>query len=289
MSETTTAVATKSKAEIKQIDFTKKASEYLTAMGMTLPDKYKTMFLELAQAYGLNPFKREIYAVGYGNNFNVITGYEVYLKRAERTGVFDGYETSWQDDANGNIRSCTCTVYRKDRNHPTKQTVFFTEYVQNTQIWKNKPHTMIEKVAIAQAFRKAFPDELGGMPYTAEEVSNVIEETHAEVIASNPPAQTAQQQQTVQTVQAQVVESKKPQQQVQQTQNPNEPTNAEKRKVFNYIQSNDFENATKEVNILKAKYASSDFKKMSEVLQNAKDKYSQEQAQAKATTVESPF
>lgn len=100
-------------------------------------------------------------------------------------------------------------------------------------------------------------------------------------------------QSQVQDVQAEVVESNTPQQQVQQQQNPNEPTDAEKRKVFNYIQSNDFENATKEVNILKAKYASFDFKKMDEVLQNKKDKFIQEQAeaqaQAQAAQVEAPF
>jgi recombination protein RecT len=100
-------------------------------------------------------------------------------------------------------------------------------------------------------------------------------------------------QSQVQDVQAEVVESNIQQQQVQQPQNPNEPTDAEKRKVFNYIQSNDFENATKEVNILKAKYVSFDFKKMNEVLQNAKDKFRQEQAesqaQAQAAQVEAPF
>jgi recombination protein RecT len=100
-------------------------------------------------------------------------------------------------------------------------------------------------------------------------------------------------QSQVQDVQAEVVESNIQQQQVQQPQNPNEPTDAEKRKVFNYIQSNDFENATKEVNILKAKYVSFDFKKMNEVLQNAKDKFRQEQAesqaQAQAAQVEDPF
>lgn len=184
------------KNSVQVIDFTAKATEYLTAMGLQLPEKHKKMFVELSQAYGLNPFKREIYAVGYGNNFNVITGYEVYLKRAERTGLLDGYETNWEEDANGGIKSCTCTVYRKDRQHPTKQKVYFSEYNLGTAIWKSKPHTMIEKVAIAQAFRKAFPDELGGMPYTAEEMSeqNIIETT-AEVIETNPiPTQHTVQQ-----------------------------------------------------------------------------------------------
>lgn len=96
-------------------------------------------------------------------------------------------------------------------------------------------------------------------------------------------------QSQVQDVQAEVVESNKPQQQVQQpAQNPNEPTDAEKRKVFNYIQSNDFENATKEVNILKAKYPNADFKKMDDVLQAKKDEFAMAQ-NAQATTVEAPF
>ena len=37
-------------------------------------------------------------------------------------------------------------------------------------MWASKPYTMIKKVAIAQGFRLAFPDEIGGMPYTADEL-----------------------------------------------------------------------------------------------------------------------
>ena len=41
---------------------------YLTAMGLapTLTDKEKMQFLEIARAYNLNPFKREIYCTKYG-------------------------------------------------------------------------------------------------------------------------------------------------------------------------------------------------------------------------------
>lgn len=188
MSETTTTVATTKKSEKPQVvDYKKKALEYLKATGNKLPENQQLMFLEIAAEFQLNPFKREIYAVGYGNNFSVITGYGSYLNKAESSGVYDGYETSWQEDANGKIISCTCLVYRKDRSRPTKQTVFFNEYNLNTSIWKAKPHTMIEKVAIAQAFRKAFPDVLGGMPYTKEEMD--IMETTAEVIETKPAQQ----------------------------------------------------------------------------------------------------
>ena len=176
-------MATKETSLAKSEDYKAKAIEYLTAMGKmnSLTEQQKNIFIEIAVSCGLNPFKREIYPIGYGNNFNVITGYEVYQKRADRTGLFDGYETEWEEDANGNIKTCTCIVYRKDRSHPTKQKVYFAEYNLGNSIWKSKPHTMIEKVAIAQAFRKAFPDELGGMPYTAEELDK-IKEGSAEVV-----------------------------------------------------------------------------------------------------------
>ena len=38
------------------------------------------------------------------------------------------------------------------------------------KVWREKPGTMLKKVAIAQAFRLAFPDEMGSLPYTAEEM-----------------------------------------------------------------------------------------------------------------------
>jgi hypothetical protein len=46
-----------------------------------------------------------------------------------------------------------------------------------TDFWKNKPVTMTKKVAMAQGFRLCFSDELGGMPYTAEELNAMEAET----------------------------------------------------------------------------------------------------------------
>jgi hypothetical protein len=37
-------------------------------------------------------------------------------------------------------------------------------------MWNTKPHVMLEKVAIGTAFRRAFPTDMGGMPYTTEEI-----------------------------------------------------------------------------------------------------------------------
>lgn len=157
-------------------NYEEKAKEYLQSMGNKLPAKQLTQFIEMAKAFQLNPFKREIYAVGYGENWNIITGYEVYLKRAERTGKLDG----WKCDVEGsgeNMRA-TVTIYRKDWSHPFTHTVLFSEVCQKTKdgklnsVWAKQTSFMTKKVAIAQGFRLCFPDEFSGMPYTSDEMPN---------------------------------------------------------------------------------------------------------------------
>lgn len=165
---------TETKVVAETINYKEKALEYLQSMGNKLPAKQQTQFLEMSQAFGLNPFKREIYAVGYGENWNIITGYEVYLKRAERIGKLDGWEATVE--GSGENMTATVTIWRKDWKMPFKHTVLFSEVCQKTKegklnsVWSKMPSFMCRKVAIAQAFRLCFPDEFGGMPYTADEM-----------------------------------------------------------------------------------------------------------------------
>ena len=154
-----------------------KALEYLSSMGLKLPEKHKAQFIELASAFGLNPFKREIYAVGYGDNYNIITGYEVYLKRAERIGKLNGWNATVE--GSGENLSATVTIFRKDWSMPFSHTVYYREVVQKTKdgkpnsVWAKMPSFMLRKVAIAQGFRLCFPDEMGGMPYTSDELPEI--------------------------------------------------------------------------------------------------------------------
>jgi phage recombination protein Bet len=153
---------------------------YLDSFGSTkalLPEE-KRQFLEVAKAYGLNPFKREIYAAAYGEGksrqCSIIIGYEVYLKRAERTGLLNGWKTEFSGE--GNSLTCTITIYRKDREMPFCHDVFYNEAVQlkdgrPNALWSKMPRTMLRKVAISQGFRLCFSDELGGMPYTDSELT----------------------------------------------------------------------------------------------------------------------
>ena len=161
--------------------------------------KTKIAFLEMAKAFNLNPFKREIYLVGYkgknGDNYNIIVGYEVYISRAMASGMLNGWQIesgiertfrlvpdTWEVSEHKDLVA-TCTIWRKDFEYPFKKSVNFGEYAQKTfdratgthkinAMWRDKPKTMLEKVATAQAFRLAFPDELGGIGYQAEELGH---------------------------------------------------------------------------------------------------------------------
>ena len=181
---------------VVQNDVTQKLLlDYLIQSNSNLNEHEQKMFVSVAMAYGLNPFKREIYPVAYGSGdkrkLSIIVGYEIYLKRAERTGKLDGFEVSISGifkkgkiqkkkfdgsfyDVQGILPegevSATCTVWVKGKTHPVVWTVWFDEYTQSNEMWLSKPRTMIKKVAIEQAFRIAFPDEMGGMPYAPEEL-----------------------------------------------------------------------------------------------------------------------
>lgn len=188
--------------------------EFLGANFPRIDKRTKIAFLQLSRAFNLNPFKREIYLVGYqgknGDNYNIIVGYEVYISRAMASGMLDGWqiESSIQKtvqlDANtGEFREindlvATCTIWRKDFKNPFKKSASFSEYAQKTfdrntkkwrinAMWREKPKTMLEKVATAQAFRLGFPAELGGIGYQAEELGHDSTAQHSPVIDSRVP------------------------------------------------------------------------------------------------------
>ena len=91
--------------------------DYLAATGMSpeLTEAERNQFVSVCQAFGLNPWKREIYATVYGEGsyrrFSVITGYEVYLKRADRSGRLDGWSS--HIEGFGNDMKAVVTIHRR--------------------------------------------------------------------------------------------------------------------------------------------------------------------------------
>lgn len=154
------------------------ALSYLKSMGLTIPEQFQTQFIEIAAAMKLNPFLNEIHAVSYntkeGPVFKCVTGYMVYLKRAERSGKLNGWEISTQNVGGQTVS--TITINRKDWEKPFRHSVRFNEVAQwgpdgnLSRLWRKMPAFMCEKACISQGFRLCFPDELAGMPYTKEEM-----------------------------------------------------------------------------------------------------------------------
>ncbi len=136
-------------------------------------EKELYMFVGIAKAYGLNPLKREIHFVKYGNSpGQVIVGYETYIKRAERTGKLDGWKVWIEKDDIG--EKAVIEIYRKDFSYPFRWEVYRNEFDRKQSTWNTMRTFMLKKVAIAQGFRLAFPDDLGGMPYIPEELPTEV-------------------------------------------------------------------------------------------------------------------
>lgn len=142
--------------------------EYIKSQNTNLTDGEFAQYAAVATTLNLNPFLREIYPIKYNGKMTLVTGYQVYIRRAEEFPQYDGFDT--QFEGAGKDLCCICNVYRKDRSRPVTARVYFAEYTQNNSMWNGKPHVMLEKVAIGTAFRRAFPTEFGGMPYTSEEI-----------------------------------------------------------------------------------------------------------------------
>jgi len=124
------------------------------------------VMIELARKYQLDPFARQIWLVKYGDNpAPIFCGRDGYLAIAHRSGQFDGIQSGSRivdDELIG-----WCKVYRKDMSHPIEVEVYASEYSTGKNLWRDKPRTMIQKVAEAHALRRAF--SISGL-YSPEEI-----------------------------------------------------------------------------------------------------------------------
>lgn len=145
------------------------------------------MFLHLCRVQKLNPYLNEAYLLKYSSNTpaQIITSKEAFEKRASQCEFYDGKKAGIIIERDGKIIEVEgsfylptdklvggwCAVYRKDRRQPTYISVSFEEYVGRKKdgtpnsMWSSsgKPATMIRKVAVVQALRESFPNELNGM------------------------------------------------------------------------------------------------------------------------------
>lgn len=138
-------------------------------------------FIEIAEHCGLDPYKREAYLIKPYKTGRAayVTGYQVYIARAERTGLMDGWDVEMDDDEQPT--KATITIHRKDFKRPFSWTVYREEVAYAAKsgggrveraMHKHQPRFQLMKCAISQGFRICFSAELGGYPYIAEEILN---------------------------------------------------------------------------------------------------------------------
>jgi phage recombination protein Bet len=110
----------------------------------------------VANAYGLNPLVKELYAFpAKGGGIVPVVSIDGWLRITNDHAQMDGMETTFEHDENGMLISCTCSIHRKDRQHPTTATEYLRECKRATEPWKME-HRMLRHKAIIQCARIAF-------------------------------------------------------------------------------------------------------------------------------------
>jgi phage recombination protein Bet len=129
-------------------------------------DEFKLLLYQ-ARIYKLDPLLKQIWAVKYQNDrpASIFAGRDGFLAIAHRSGMFDGMESGSRMD--GTELVGWAKVYRKDMSHPFCVEVKAKEYNRGMGTWTTHPATMIQKVAEAQALRRAF--SISGI-YSPEEM-----------------------------------------------------------------------------------------------------------------------
>ena len=159
--------------------------KYLARGDQALTDSEAMMFIKLCQYQKLNPFTNEAYAIKFSGKFQIITGYDTFKRRADAHphyyGRKSGITVMRGNDVVQKEGTCVyptetllggwCRVYRK-RGESEIEEVFrevsMAEYSKGQSTWKAMPATMINKVAVSQALRDAFPLEYAGLYSDAE-------------------------------------------------------------------------------------------------------------------------
>jgi phage recombination protein Bet len=129
------------------------------------------LLLYMSKQYNLDILTKEIFFMKYGGVAQIFAGRDGFLTLAHRSGMFDGMKSGTNGSVRGGDLVGYCEVFRKDMTNTFYVEVDFLEYNGNSKIWKEKPKTMIQKVAESQALRKAFnisgiysPEEFNTLP-----------------------------------------------------------------------------------------------------------------------------
>lgn len=130
------------------------------------------LYVDQVQANHLDPRKREVYFVKYGTaKAQIVTGYQVYTMRAQATGQLNGWNVEILDWKDADQCRAKITIKRKDWESPFTWETYLSDVDKGQSTWNSQKRFQLRKCCIAQGFRLAFPEVLGGMPYTTDELA----------------------------------------------------------------------------------------------------------------------
>ena len=172
-----------------ELDFQTVKNYLVRGQADKITDQEVILFMKTCQAQKLNPFAQgEAYLIKFGSDpAQMVVGKDAYMRRAEENPAYRGHKSGIVvlrgDQVIQKEGTCLypgetllggwCRVHRI-RTGGAGEEIFkevsLKEYDKGQANWKTKPCTMIEKVAVSQALRAAFPKDYEGM-YVAEEVS----------------------------------------------------------------------------------------------------------------------
>ena len=151
-------------------------------------DQELVFFMNTCKMQGLNPLAQgEVYLIKYSKDdpAQMVVGKDAYLRRAYSNPDYlyknDGIVVQRGQEIIQKAGCCLypgetliggwCRVYflRNGKERETFKEVSFSEYNKGQANWKSKPATMINKVAISQCVRDAFPKDYEGL-YSEDEM-----------------------------------------------------------------------------------------------------------------------
>ena len=168
------------------------------------------IFLRFCQAQDLNPFAHEAYLIKYDEKkpAAIVIGLAADLKRASLHPQFQGFKNGITvQDAEGRVQHRNGTLeypgdtlvggWAEIHRHgciPLEHEVGLKEYDRHQSLWKEKPATMIAKVALSQGLRRLFPESVGALHVRVEGLETIAEESvETEAVRLDPPAGNAQE------------------------------------------------------------------------------------------------
>lgn len=143
---------------------------HTVAKGLSNADQ--ALFEAVCLSSGLDPLRKEVYAVVRGGKMAIQTGIDGYLKLANQTKELNGMEVLFYDEDGNESEvwlkktppvACLVRVYRKGAQFPFTASCRFDAYKQGGQMWSKFPETMLAKATTTLALRRGFADVISGI------------------------------------------------------------------------------------------------------------------------------